>query len=347
MNRTESSRCLLLAGAFCLATAARAQDDWTRNFRVGVQMGLNIRADFKTSGQLGISGSQPGPPGVTGVNHQYDNGYVRVDETGNAQGVTTYFGYQNQSQFDVDAQTLSFQSTKAFDSGSGSGHSESPVQLGFDMAYGGNIKRWWRKRLGWEFGVGILPISMKDKRNLSGNFTIGNYIHATNPFGPVDLPQAPYEGGPAGPAAVISDTQEALPDTSVPGTITGSRKLDLMFYNFRLGPTFYYDVHPRFAVSVSAGPAMGVLTGDYVFDETSILSTGGSTHSTGKFGKTDIVYGGYANALALVHILENGDLFAGVQFMSMGGSHFVKGGREAKLDLGAGFYFMAGVSWPF
>jgi len=321
--------------------AAEAQDDWTRNFRVAVQLGLNIRADFKTTGQFQIGGAQiPG-------NREYDNGYVRVDETGNAGGTTSYWGYESPGQYDSAAQTIAFHRTDGFDVGNGAQRRDSSVQLGFDMAYGGTIKRWWRKRLGWEFGVGILPLSFKDDSPLSGtaNGLDDTYHVPPGLHGPIIIPTYPYHGGPSGIGVQLNADPASENPTSTPATISGSRKLDLMFYNFRLGPTFYYDVHPRFGVSLSAGPAVGIVTGDYLFDET-ILS-GTTTHNVGKFGRTDVVYGGYANALALVHILENGDLFAGVQFMSMGGSRFAKGGREAKLDLGSGVYFMAGVSWPF
>ena len=118
-------------------------------------------------------------------------------------------------------------------------------------------------------------------------------------------------------------------------------------YNFRLGPTLFWNLHRRWAVNASAGPAVGILTGDYHFDEIGLLGSGGTTHITGKFGKTDLVYGGYANGLLLYHLEEHGDLFAGVQFMSMTGSTFSKGGREAKLNLGAAVHFVAGINWPF
>ena len=120
-----------------------------------------------------------------------------------------------------------------------------------------------------------------------------------------------------------------------------------MLYSFRLGPTLYWKLHRLWAVDVSAGPVIGILTGDYKFDETGLLDSGGTTHNTGKFGKTDAVYGGYANALLLYHLEQNGDLFAGVQFMSLSGTTFQGTGRRADLNLGAGFQFTAGINWPF
>src|SRR5262249_48661628 len=76
-------------------------NDWSRHFRVGLLVGFNLKASFSQSGQFSVSGSQPGEPGVSGVNHFYDDGYVRVDETGNALGKTTYWGYRDSSQYNA------------------------------------------------------------------------------------------------------------------------------------------------------------------------------------------------------------------------------------------------------
>src|SRR5208282_513172 len=52
-------------------------DDWTRHFRIGALVGMNISANFSMSGSaFGISGNDPSH----GI---YDNNsYVRTDQTG-------------------------------------------------------------------------------------------------------------------------------------------------------------------------------------------------------------------------------------------------------------------------
>ena len=64
-------------------------NDWLRHFRVGALVGINIKAEFKMGGDFTVTGSQPGVPGESGRDHLYDDGYVRVDETGNAEGLTS------------------------------------------------------------------------------------------------------------------------------------------------------------------------------------------------------------------------------------------------------------------
>src|SRR6266568_3426703 len=308
------SRCLIvLAGAAFITPAAKAAEDagrtndWTRHFRAGVQLGLNIHADFSTRGLFSVSGSQPGLPGVSGVDHIYDDGYVRVDQSGNGRA------------------------------------SDAPY-TGFDLAYGETFAHLGSAGVGWELGFGLLPMAISDNRNLSATFT--RTVHQFNAGGIV-LPTAPYNGGPSGLGPTISDVATALsPDTAI-GTITGSRTLDVTLYDLRLGPTLYWQLHPRVGVSVSGGPAVGLVSGDYRFNETDVFANGGIARNVGRFSKTETVYGGYANALALFRVEEHGEIFAGVQFMSLGDGKFSNAGREARLKLGAGLFFMVGINWPF
>src|SRR5262245_34183075 len=96
---------VVLAAAMCFGGAAQAQlfrvsDDWTRNFRLGMQVAFNIQADFALDGVIPTGGGDPGLPGIPGLNHFYDDGYVRVDNTGNSGGLTSYWGYQSATQFE-------------------------------------------------------------------------------------------------------------------------------------------------------------------------------------------------------------------------------------------------------
>src|SRR5271157_5716032 len=84
-----------------------ADDDWTRHFRVGAVVGLNISASFNEHGLFNISGNNA----AGGI---YDDGYVREDQTGNAGGYTSYWGYNDASQYNAAAQTLSMHSTTSY-----------------------------------------------------------------------------------------------------------------------------------------------------------------------------------------------------------------------------------------
>jgi hypothetical protein len=312
------------------------------HFRLGGFVGLNIKADFKLSGSFAVSGNNPGQTNVAGVNHFYDDGYVRVDDTGNAQGYTSYWGYNNAPQFD-GANTLTFHSANSYTTSGGAGASAAP-QIGVDLAYGGHLYRMGSALVGWEFGFGWLPITIKDDSQLTA--TVSRSAHQFDTAGIV-LPTAPYNGGSSGIGPTIHDTATASSGDIVLGVpVTGSRELDVTLYNFRLGPTVHWELHPKIAVAVSGGAAMGIIKGDLKFNET-LSFAGGSANSSGKFSDTQMTYGGYLNAKLMYHAVENGDYYMAVQYMPLGSVNFSGGGREARLNMSGGLYISAGINWPF
>lgn len=335
-----------LAGLALFASHAHAQYDpeWTKNFRLGALTGLGIKGHIKLRGEFGVNGSSsPGATGVSGVDHVYDDGYVRVDDTGNAQGYTSYWGYENASQYDSGSQTLLMHSSSSF-SADGGGKLESDISVGFELAYGQNIKQWNRVRLGWEFGFGYLPVSLKERSSIAA--TVNRSTFSFN-VGDIVMPTAPFNGGSSGIGSTIHDVATEVSSETVDATLVGSRSLDVSLYLFRLGPTLFYDLHPRVGLSGGIGPAIGIASQTCTFNESLIFADNSAAQNVGEFGKTSVVYGAYINFIATFHVEEQGDLYLGVQYMPMSGSTFSNSGREAHLDLGGQVYFSLGVNWIF
>lgn len=312
----------------------RNTDDWTRHFRIGAMVGMNLSANFKVNGTFGISGNNP----AQGI---YDNGYVRVDNTGNAGGYTTYWRYDNASQYSSTARTLTMTAATSF-STAGSAK-ESGVFPGFDMAYGDNLWYWKHARVGWELGFGLLPISISDK-NFSSPSMVDQEFYTFDASAITVMPPPGYQGGPNGGPWLGSTP--SVTTTNLSGTISGTQTLDVMLYTLRFGPSFYWDLSEHVSVSLGAGPAVGFVSGDYKYNDT-ITAGGISTHNSGKIGGTDFIYGGYVNATVLYHVTDNGDIYAGVQYMPMSNATLGGGGRSGRLNLGGQVYFTVGVNWPF
>ena len=322
--------------------AAQYEPDWTRNFRLGVPVGFNIKADFRTTGSF-LTGGDPGPTGVPGANHIYDDGYVRVDDFNNAGGFTTFWGYEDPAQYDPATQTLFMHSASSY-SLSGGGSANETAHFGMDLAYGGYL--WHRHpfRIGVEFGFGWLPIYISQDFNAMAQ--VSQVTHAFSVPDGVVLPQAPYNGSSSGfgqPA--ISDTATLVGTDTINGSVTGTRTLDVTLYTFRLGPTLFWDVHPRVGLTLSAGPALGFIDGEYRFREN--IVTSGASQSRGGFDVSDTVFGGYVNAMITYHAVSNGDLYLAAQYMPLGTPRFSRGGRQAELELNGAVYVSAGINWPF
>ena len=338
---------VLLAGtaAITFGPVANAAD-WTKHFRVGMQVTLNIEAEFTTGGFLDF----PTRPG------QYDNGYVLRDNTppdgDPTDDLTTNWGYDFASQFDEDSRLITFSRTESFDvtDVSETTEDDSPY-VGLELAYGTAITRWGDALIGWEAGYSFLPISITDNRRISGIATRRSVSHRV-PDEVIDIPDPGHRGRPTGGGQAtleLSPTGDPL-FTEDAAFLRGSRTLDVSLHTLRLGPTIHWELAPRWAFQGGVGPAVGYVTGDYEFDERATIAGGAgpvSRSAEGSFGGDDFVYGGYAQALLLFHFEEHGDIYAGLQFMSLSGTEFEEGERRAKLDMGATLSFLIGVNWPF
>jgi hypothetical protein len=309
-------------------------DDWTRHFRIGAVVGMNISANFSRSGTFTISGNNP----ASGI---FDDGYVRMDNTGDAGGQTAYWGYNSASQLNGSALTM--RAASSF-STTGGGKEDGGAFPGFEMAYGDNLWYWKHARVGWELGLGFLPINITENSTLPASVNQLSYTFNT---GGIVVPGAPYQGLPTGgPFESTISTNFSSSASSANGIVSGTQSLDVMLYTLRLGPTFYWDLTEHVSLSLSAGPAVGIVSGDYKYGE--IITAGGvSALNSGRISGTDLVYGGYVNATVLCHVVDNGDIYAGVQFMPMSNATISGGGRMGRLNLGGALYFSVGINWPF
>lgn len=355
---------LLAASVLGLAVSARAQQtmmdydpysneivrkenvvsDWTQHVSAGAFVGFNVSAKFNENGVFNV-----GNNAAKGI---YDDGYVRTDDTGNAGGYTGYWGYNNSSQFNSTKQTLSFDSATSF---TGAGSSEDRgVFPGGEISYGGdNFWNWKRLHVGWDAGLGIVPISLKGNSSIS-DANVNQTVYTYNTGG-IFMPSAPYQGGPSGSGEPIISTAFTTSSTNGVGQISGSHSLDVLFFALRLGPTLRVDLTRHFALDVGAGPALGIVTGYYRYNETityTAADTGQSisANNSGRFETTAITYGGYINAMLSYRIQDvtgPADVFLGAQYMPMTEAKFSQGGREADLNLKGQIYLTAGLSWPF
>ncbi len=323
------------------APSSEATGDWPHNLRVGAMVGFNLKAEFAMSGQFTIAGSNPGTAGG-GQNHEYDDGYVRLDATGNNGGLTWNWGYENAGQ--LAGQRLYFHSTQSY-SASGNARANGDAQVGFDSAYDGRLFPLWGGSFGWELGFGVMPIKIGDTQPMTASGT--RIVHSFDASGIDALPTAPYQGGFTGPSVTIGDSATAEPNQSVSALLTGSRTVDVVLYNFRLGPTLQWEVHPRLALAVSAGAAFGIASGGLEYDETLVFADGSTAQNRGEVGDTELVYGGYLAGTLMYHAVKHGDLYVGMQYMPLTSASFSGGGREATLQMSGGLYFSVGLNWPF
>jgi hypothetical protein len=339
VSRTNCRSLCCIAGLMLFVWSVKGQydPDWARHFRIGPMVGLNIKADFEMNGNTPVNH----PAGV------YDDGYVLVDSTGNGGGATSFWGYQSSSQ--LNGQTLSMHDTTSFSpSSAASTTKDGGILPGLELAYGGNLWYWKRVRVGWDFGFGFLPISITAGESGVGSANQSTFTFNTSgivpgaPYnGPFQYPPPGIGGAPLLPATAASTNTTTIQDAQ----ITGSQSLDVMLYTFRLGPSVYWDFNRYVGMSVGAGPALGLVSGDLKFDE--FVQTSTIAENKGQVSGTDLVYGWYANATVLYHVMRNGDIYLSGQFMPLGTATISGQGHQGRLDLKGAAVISAGFNWPF
>src|SRR5580698_4129649 len=96
MTRIFLATTLTFAAVTPFALQGADYPDDPNRFSFGPRFGLNYKANFHDTASY-FNNVNPGPA-AGGSNHLYNDGYVRVDQSGDAGGLTTYWGYQNPSQ---------------------------------------------------------------------------------------------------------------------------------------------------------------------------------------------------------------------------------------------------------
>ncbi len=326
-------------GALAVLASASAQGpydtNWQYHVRAGLFLGFNVKADFSRNGVFSV----PASP-TAGV---YDDGYVRVDATGNAQGYTSFWGYQSASQLVPQSHTLLMHQTTAYSGSSGGSEDDSPY-FGGELAGGGNLWRVNKLRIGWEFGAAALPVNIKDSGDLPA--TVNQNILSFD-TGNIVVPTAPYNGGPSGVGPTIYASPTAQSTVTTLGTVSGSQTLKATICALKLGPSFFWDVGQYVGIQAGCGPALGIVPGDLKYDETIFVPGGSSVHNTGSASSTEVCFGGYVEVIATVHVARNLDLYVGGQYLPLQDVTFSGGGREARLKLGGQLGLLAGLNWPF
>jgi hypothetical protein len=314
-------------------------DDWTRHFRIGALVGLNIGANFSEKGTFNI----PGNNVAKGI---YDDGYVHPDQSGDPKN-TSNWGYNNASQYnsagDGGDGTISMHSITSYTTDASSKENGGAFP-GFEMAYGDNLWYWKHARVGWELGVGLLPVTIKNSSPMSATVNQSTYTFDANG---IVVPTAPFRGGSSGQGPIISSTSSTPSSQTFDNqTITGTRTLKTLLTTIRWGPSFYWDLSDDFGMLLGAGPAIGIASETLDYNET-ITTPDGTSHDKGSISGTDVVFGGYVNGALMYHVLDNADIYLAAQYMPLGNAKFSGGGRQAQLNLGGQIYISLGVNWPF
>ncbi len=336
MNRILLCTTLTFATVAPFALHAENYSGNANRFSFGPRFGMNFKAAFGNNPNNPVS--NPGPA-TGGVDHNYDDGYVRRDVSGNAGGVTSNWGYENASQ--VVGNTLQFHSVQSGSAFASDQKATDDPQYGLEIIYQRVLGDFCESaHWGLELGFGYTDIELGGRRS-GGGATVLTDSYSLNGVMP---PGPGYNGTFNGPGALIGDT----PTRTMGSAFTSSRqKLSGSVFAFRGGPFAEWYITPEFSFAASVGLTLAPSQIDYDFTDTSTFAAGGSSVVTGHSSSTELLYGPYVSAMLRYDFNDNWGIYAGVQFQSLNDLKQSIGSRTAELEQSATLYGTLGVSYRF
>lgn len=347
-NRTPNWNLILVPIILApVASSFAADDDMAsvtnkNRFTLRGRLGLNIQAKFSQIGTF--------PPatdiGGTGsaLNHFYDDGYVRVDESGNYGGQTWYWGYVNSSQ--ISGNNILFHSSSA-SVGASRDVTDDP-QYGVELVYNhdiGPLGSGSKCRWGMEVAFGWNGVDIRDNKTLHADL---NRVTDAYAFAPgTTPPAAPFNGPFTGPSFTISDTPTRSFAT-IPGgaTVTGFRDLQADVFAGRIGPYFEFPLSSKVQLTLSGGLAVAALYSEFSYRERISYGANSTVRSASRTDG-DALYGGFASANLNYKFDDRWNATIGAQFESLGTRSHSAGGHSYELDLRKSVYITFGLGYSF
>jgi hypothetical protein len=321
-------------------------------FGLSYRSGFNTTVNFKNIGTMAAPASIGSPTGG-GQNRTYDDGYNRVDVTGNNHGpgfdhTTWNWGYNNASQVQPSAanpQTIAFHSASA--SGAVSQDNGEDLQPGFEITYNRELIQKFGCTWGLEtaFGYSQFEVDDNDPLSLPGKQITDTYTVPSDSSG-MPLPPAGHQGNFQGPGAVIGDIPTRT-TSSINGTVTGTRKFTADLYGFRFGPYVQIPLGSKVNFNLSAGFALVYVKSDFRYYESASIAGLSSPALTSSSSHEDWLPGGYVSGTFSYKLSDRWGVFTGAQFQDVGKYTQTQAGRQAVLDLRESVFVTLGATFSF
>lgn len=314
-------------------------------------VGLNIRTTFKSLGGFTTQTAVGAAIGV--VDHNYDDGFNRVDSRAIPDGLTRNWGFSNASQTPGDGTVLRMNSSSsAADLTSQSGSDYKP---GLEVRYRRQIGVLENLRWGIEGVFSWHDLSAEESHSLAGTVTRITDTYSLNGF-----PAAvPFTGNADDPGPLISDIP-ARTSAVIPGgaVVTGQSKLDAALFAIKLGPQVEWRPSPasRWGLTLNAGLAAAIVNSEFTFSESVTIPSMGpglqpgvsATQTRAGSGSTaEVLLGGYAGLSASYKFTDRLSLIGAGQYQNLGTFSQTVAGKKAEIELGNTILLSLGLRYSF
>ena len=296
-------------------------------FGLSYRFGLNISASFKNTGVLPLA--VPGAA-LGGIDHTYNDGYMRVDYSQNAGGETWNWDYSSASQVHGNNVVMS-----ASNPGDITRNVDGDPQHGLELTFNRELGHVGSCPWGLEAAFGFTDLTFRNRAVVNGGpLTVDAYAVAE---GPVPLPpQGTYDG----PGPLIFDTPTRLP-------VTVASRLDGSMYGFRLGPYLEIPLGKRVAFTLSGGLALAVVDTDFSFQQSYVAPVDGTVSESHAGSHSDVLAGGFIAGTFSCRLTKALTVFAGAQYQNTGTYTHSLADKRAEIDLSTCVFVTAGLGLAF
>lgn len=332
-----------LAGVLLAGSAMGAEPGRYGLFGISYKLNFNVSADFSNIGSFPALSNPGAPLAAPGDVRTYDDGFVGVDNTGNAGNLTTFWGYNNAGQ--VQGGNIVYSSASSA-GGADSLDNDSELQHGVELTYSYPIRTTDWGGWGFEGAFGWMPVNITDSRGVASGVSL---LRDAYPLNGVVPPVPPYVGTPAGPGPLLGATPVSSTTIIVPNGMltTGQRRIDASVFAFKLGPYLDYQLAEHVTFSLSGGLTLAVVDSEFTFTEVNTIVGVGAQTFNGRNRSADVLVGGYASARVAWWLTDNVNIFTGLTYQNIGSFRQQANGRNARLNLGNTVSLDVGMGFSF
>lgn len=313
-------------------------------FGINANAIIGVDADFRGLGRF----DSPVPPADGDADRDYDDGFNRIDDTGNSGDLTSYWGYQNTSQYNpAGSGSISLSANNSLRTGSASDD---------DTGFGGEIFAY--KRLGdapfarvpnasWgiRLGTHVNAFSFDNDSSVDTSYRRTTDAYDLGGFAP---PAAPFSGSPLGFGNVLLGDIPSRTVTTISGAnVVGDRSLDATIIGFTFGPYLDLPFNEKFSARIEGGGALAIAFGDYDFEETTTVPGLPSRSSSGHASETKLLPGVFVGIKGIYRIDSRWSVDAGVRYQWYDSFEIEAEDSTAEMNFDSSFMIHLGVSYRF
>lgn len=331
----------------------------TSPWRVGAGYAQFLGLKTKFSGLGTFNNPNTLQPLGSGINRTYDNGYVRVDSSGNLGGQTWNWSYNNSSYNNTPQynpagsgsinQSITNSLANANTDEDGGSKPGAEIFAYYDMGaagFNGRAKQpaTWGFRAGFQYSR--VNEDNQDQLSTGLTSTTDRFSLGGTPA-PAATPTLPFVGNPSGPGPLLSDNPTRSTANDGSGLVSGNRELDVDLSLLNLGSYLEIPVTDQFAVLVEAGVSLGLADGSYSFQSATTINNVGTQTSSGSDSSTDFLPGIYLGLGSTYKINDDWSILGSARYQYLQSYDLSASGSQASLSFNSAFVISLSVIYSF